>query len=158
MRKVTFLFVCVLLLGACSSVECPLNNTVFSVYALKGDVSSLTDTLTVSITKQNAKDTVILNKAIDKSSFKLPLSYAQDEDVLTFSMTDTLNVTRTDIVKIKKTNHPHFESVDCGAVFFHTITEVSYTRNAIDSIVISIPEVTYDTSKEHLHIYFKSRD
>lgn len=50
---------------------------------------------------------------------------------------------------IEKENKPHFESVDCAPAFFHKITSVSCTHNAIDSITINNQDVNYDTSKKH---------
>ena len=83
------------------------------------------------------------------------MSYSQDEDELRFEMIDTITKTvTTDIVKIQKTNQPHFESVDCNPAFFHTITGVTHTKNAIDSVVINNPNVDTDETKEHLYIYF----
>ena len=41
-----------LLAGGCSSIECPLNNTVYTKYKLAGDVTTLTGTLTVAIKRK----------------------------------------------------------------------------------------------------------
>ena len=57
---------------------------------------------------------------------------------------------------IRKEDHPHFESVDCNPSFFHTLKAAETTRHGIDSIVIKYSTVNYDTTKEHLYIYFKS--
>ena len=62
-----------------------------------------------------------------------------------------------DTVTVKKENYSHFESVDCGPSFFHTITDVKTTHNYIDSIVINNKEVNYDASKAHFYIYFGNR-
>ena len=78
------------------------------------------------------------------------MSYAQTEDVLVFH-TGHL----TDTVVIEKTNEPHFESVDCGLNYFHTLTGVRYTRHALDSIVINHNQVNYDASQKHFFVYFK---
>jgi hypothetical protein len=150
----SWLHACMLLTMAiivsCSSVDCPLNNTVYANYKLMGKVTTLTDTLTISTTKQDGFDSILINKQVNTDSFFLPISYGQDVDVLYFQ-TNSL----VDTVWIEKTNHPHFESVDCGLNYFHTITRVRCTRHAIDSIVINQKEVTYDISQQHFHIYFK---
>ena len=124
----------ILILAACSSVDCPLNNTVYANYKLMGKVTTLPDMLTISTTRQDGSDSILINR----------------QDTLYFQ-TNTL----IDTVWIEKTNHPHFESVDCGLNYFHTITGVSCTHNAIDSIVINKKEVTYDISQQHFYIYFK---
>ena len=37
-----------LLMAACSTVDCPLNNTVYAQYVLRGPVTTLPDTLTIT--------------------------------------------------------------------------------------------------------------
>lgn len=148
------LHVCMLLtmvfMGACSSIDCPLNNTVYTKYKLLGPVSTLSDVLTISTTRQNGLDSVLINQQQNTDSFYLPMSYGQDEDVLYFQTNQIM-----DTVWVRKTNRPHFESVDCGLNYFHTITGVRFTRNALDSVVIHQKEVTYDASQTHFYIYFK---
>ncbi len=140
----------VALMAACSSIDCPLNNTVYTNYKLMGRVTTLPDTLTISTTRQDGFDSVIINKQVNTDSFSLPISYGQDVDIF-FVQTNTL----LDTIRVEKTNEPHFESVDCGLNYFHTITGVSSTHYAIDSIVINHKSVTYDASQKHFYIYFK---
>lgn len=137
-------------LSACSSVDCPLNNTVYANYKLMGAVKTLPDTLTISTVRSDGSDSVLINQQVNTDSFLLPMSCGHDVDELhlrTNSLLDTVWVT--------KTNTPHFESVDCGVAYFHVITGVRYTRHAIDSIAINHKEVNYDATQQHFHIYFK---
>ena len=117
---------------SCSSIDCPLNSLVYTQYQLMtadGRIDTLTDTLTISTSRMtDGSDSVLINKNVKTTGFSLPISYAQ------------------------------FESVDCSPSYFHTITGVTTTHNAIDSIVIKNPDVNYDTSKKHFYIYFKHRD
>ena len=62
MRRIIVLPLIVLLLSACSSVDCPLNNTVYCVYSLKGDVDMLGDTLTVSTPRVYGADTILIDR------------------------------------------------------------------------------------------------
>ena len=62
-----------------------------------------------------------------------------------------------DTIRIKKEDIPHFESVDCQASYFHTITDVSYTNDIIDSIVINNRNVNYDAKTTHFKLYLKAR-
>lgn len=146
--------------AACSSVDCPVQNTVYTVYKLYGDdgkEATLSDTLTISTTRRDGKDSVLLNRSLNTKTFNLPISYTDAEDTLFFEVKDSV-ATLTDTVYVSKDNIPHFESVDCSASFFHNITGVRWTRNAIDSIAINKKSVNYDPGTEHFHIYFKSRD
>lgn len=144
-----------LLLSACSTIDCPLNNQVAVVYKLMGDVSPLNDSLTISTTRFDQSDTVLLNQAVNVDSFLLPISYNRPEDVLFFRRTNSTGWSITDTVVIEKQDIPHFEAVDCNPAYYHVINNVRHTRLGIDSIVINQPKVTYDASKSHLLVYFK---
>jgi len=159
MRRIIPLLFAVISLAACTALDCPMNNTVSVRFDLRGSVDTLSDTLTVSAVRKTGADTVLFNRGVETTSFMLPMSYAQEEDELLFEMIDTVTKTlTTDVVKIKKTNQSHFESVDCNPSIYHTITGVSHTKNAIDSIVINNPNVDNDETKEHLYIYFRPRN
>ena len=155
MRKIIPMLIVALLITACTTLDCPMNNTVSVSFALRGPVDTLADTLTIMAVRPDKDDSTLFNRGVETTHFLLPMSYSQDEDELRFEMIDTITKTvTTDIVKIQKTNQPHFESVDCNPAFFHTITGVTHTKNAIDSVVINNPNVDTDETKEHLYIYF----
>ncbi len=149
-------------LAACTSIDCPVQNLVYTNYALKkanGTSDTLnTDTLWIITKRANGTDTLLLNALCGSSasSFSLPISYTQPEDVFVTLLTDTAGNYFLDTLRIKKENYPHFESVDCQAAYFHTITAVQTTHNAIDSLVIHHPNVNYDTKNVHYYIYFKA--
>ncbi len=149
-------------MAACSSVDCPVQNVVETVYQVclpDGSKATLLDTLTISTTRSNGTDTVLLNRSVGTSEFKLPISYDNPEDTLFFevkSATEKWAPAVTDTVFIAKTNMPQFESAECHIAFFHNITEVRTTHNIIDSITINKRSVTYDASTAHFHVYFKA--
>lgn len=131
-----------LALTACSSVDCPLNNSVYANYKLMGPVSTLTDTLTISTSRADGNDSVLINHQVNTDSFSLPMSYGHDVDELYLQVNSLI-----DTIWVEKTNKPHFESVDCGVAYFHTLQRVRYTRHALDSIVINHKDVNYDATK-----------
>ena len=124
---------------------------------LMGNIKTLQDTMTISTIKTEGTDSVLINKDVKVDSFILPMSYHQPEDVFYFEIRNRDHQVWKDTVTVKKENYSHFESVDCGPSFFHTITEVKTTHNYIDSIVINNKEVNYDASKAHFYIYFGNR-
>lgn len=71
----------VLMVASCTSLNCPLNNTTYTKYKLMGNVKTLNATLTISTTKQEGEDSVLINKDENVDSFILPMSYHQPEDV-----------------------------------------------------------------------------
>lgn len=162
MKKCVCLFGClILLLMACNSGDCPMNNTVYTNYALlkaDGSPDTLRDSLTI-VTERRLpdQDPVIVNRGINISSIIIPISYAAPEDVFYYFFKDDTGYYALDTVWVEKTDHPHFESVECNPSYFHTITDVRHTRNMIDSIVINQSQVNYDSSKDHFHLYLHPR-
>lgn len=156
MRHIIYIIGVVLALTACSSVDCPLNNVVYAKYKLMGDVTKLSDVLTITTVRTDGTDTILLNQQQNADSFELPMSFGQtvDELCLTRDRQDGSEV-RRDTIWIEKTNEPHFESVDCGVNYFHTITGVRHTSHTIDSVTINKRNVNYDASVSHLYIYFR---
>ncbi len=146
-----------LISSSCSSIDCPIQNTVYTVYKLyDGDGSEMKLADTIYVLSSSAKgDTLLLNSGVGLSTINLPISYDHPEDTLVFLRTDTAGHWTIDTVWVEKSNIPHFESVDCSAAFFHELTGVRYTRRGIDSIVIHHPTVNYDPSTEHFHFYPK---
>ena len=143
-----------LFLGACSSVDCPLNSKVMSKYCFvkpDGTPDTLKDTFTVTALEW-VNDTVVFNSGINLSFFSVPMSNAKPEDVLLISFKDTLSNVVYDTIWVEKTNYPHLESVDCNPKFFHTITNVRSTHNRIENIVINDNKVDYEP-KENFHIH-----
>ena len=145
MRKIIGFIFTVMVIGACTSIDCPVQNKV-----------STTLTITTETIDQG-KTVTLLNSTTGVSSFDISISYTQPEDVLYFTLCDTLGNTYRDTVRVEKKDYQHFESVDCHPAYFHHLTNVSTTHHIIDSIVISKSTVNYDDKDEHFHIYFKAR-
>lgn len=148
-------------LSACSSIDCPLNNRTYASFKLAGDVTKLVDTLTVS-TPRNIdnpeEDTVLINRLVDTDSLSLPMSYQRTEDIYIFTFVQKDTELKTiDTLWVSKENEPHFESVDCNPVMFHTIKDVHFTQRAIDDIKVNYNKVTYNDAKAHFLIYLKNR-
>ena len=160
MRKIIpFILFAILPMVGCSTLDCPLNNTVYTKYKLAGDITQLTGSyLTISTTKKDGEDSILINKDENVDSFLLPVSYTGAEDILYFEVQDAELRTYKDTVTVSKDNNPHFESIDCSPSYFHTITGVKTTHNLIDSIVINHKDVNFDATKVHFLIYFGSRD
>ena len=170
MRKIIVMCLIGMAVAACTSIDCPVNNNVRTYYALMkvdGKPDTLkTDTMWVWTPRIDGTDTVISRQiqgnvvlncffGSSASTFDLPISYTQPEDVLIMYVRNAKGENQ-DTVRIKKENMPHFESVDCQASYFHTITDVSATHNIIDSIVINNPNVNYDSNTTHFKLYLKA--
>lgn len=158
MRRMTIALIALTAMTACTSIDCPVENNVATLYKLQkadGTQDTLHDTLTVLTRLARGVDTVILNKSVETTSFQLPISYTNAADTFTFvRKSDTREL--TDTVWIEKTNLPQFESVDCKLVYFHDVTSLRHTRNGIDSISVKKGRIDYDSNTENFHIYFKT--
>lgn len=161
MKRLPIVFL-TLLMVACSTIDCPVQNVVainYNIYNSDGTTLKLTDALTVSSQRKDGRDT-LFNLGSNISAFSLPVSYSHPEDILLFTFSTAYgdSIYGIDTVWVKKDDIPHFESVDCSAAFFHRITGVRHTHNCIDSLVISNTSVDYDQTTEHFRLYPKTRD
>lgn len=147
-----------MLLAACTSIDCPVQNTVYTTYRVRS-AAGLPDTLryvmSVYSARSGGSDTLLLNSISGVTEFQLPISYQAPEDTLRFEFLATDSTWIADTVWIAKTNQPHFESVDCQMSYFHEITAVRHTSHVIDSIGINRKSVNYDAQTEQFHIVFK---
>lgn len=149
--------------AACSSVDCPVENSVLTIYQLQkpdGTPDTLgIDTLWVRLQRTNGTDTLLVNRlcGTNATSFKLPVSHSQAEDALHLTVTDTIGTVWRDTIHVSKQNHAHFESVDCKPAYFHTITAVRSSHHLIDSVHINKQTVNYDTSDAHILLRLKAR-
>lgn len=155
MRKIITAIAGFLVLCACSTVNCPLNNVVYVRFSM---VDTLKDSLTVFTVLQDGTNDTVINKQINTKTLKLPMSYSQSEDVWVFSAKDTIQkVVINDTIHITKTDQPHFESVDCGPAFFHTLTGANCTKHLMENVTITNEKVDYDATKTHLQIHYGTR-
>lgn len=149
---------------SCSSIDCPVENTVAVYYNFKqynnaGELiaDTLNDTLWIWTMNGDGQETALLNRLQGKTSFALPISYQHPEDTLIIATRDTTLAWTLDTLWLKKNDIPHFESVDCPAHFFHELTGVRCTHDGIDSVVIRNPSVTYSKDANNINIFLKKR-
>lgn len=162
MRRIILAAVTAAVVSACSSIDCPVQNSVYTNYALykaDGGVDTLRDTLSVLTPTASGRDTLVFNRGVGLTAFSLPISYVNPCDTFFFGLKPEGDNTEwiIDRVLVNKTNTPRFESVDCQVAYFHTITSVETSHFFIDSIVINNPNVDYDTERKHFRIYFSKR-
>lgn len=150
-------------LTACTNIDCPLDNVVAltcGLYSAEDETTIvLQDTLTVKA--GGIKDTILLNKAQNISSFLLPVRQGVAEDTLLFRFSNKQGQVAIDSVLLRHSNEPHFESVDCPTAVFHTLMGVRWTSHAlslmpltIDSIAIVRREVNYE-DRENIQVYIR---
>ena len=71
------------LILSCSSIDCPMNNRVYTQYSLRtpdGEVDTLKMVCTISTNRTDGSDSVLINKDINITQFSLPISNAQPRD------------------------------------------------------------------------------
>lgn len=75
------------IIGGCSGLDCPLNNTVFATWTFYNSDGTqqvgLKDTLYV---KAEGTDSILINRLYGATSIQLPMSYYEDADKLLFEI------------------------------------------------------------------------
>ena len=161
MRKIVLGVVAGLMLCACVSVDCPVQNKVEAVYYLMspggGRDTLNSDTLSIWTHRADNTDVTLLNRLCGaKVQFSIPVSYTNPFDSLFVWLKDDEGNSWKDTICLYKENYPHFESVDCQASYFHKITAVKCSTNGIDSIVLRNTDVNYDNKNAHFYLYLKA--
>ena len=87
MRRIILALVAAIVVCACSSIDCPVQNAVYTNYALyksNGEVDTLRDTLSVLTPTASGRDTLVFNRGVGLTSFSLPISYVNPCDTFYF--------------------------------------------------------------------------
>lgn len=159
MRSLTIacLSALIAVVAACTSIDCSINSTVALQCQFReastGQNVALTTPITVVSQRHDGSDTVLINLMANASCISLPLSYAGEEDVFTIYVNDAEgNIIGTDTLRVRKTNEPVFESVDCAPHYNHTLLEATCGNNFIKEVEINKTQVTNDLSKVHIYL------
>lgn len=137
-----FALLLVIMLSACDSFDCKLDNTInlqMAFYDESGQSVQLDDTLSVMAV---GTDSVLLNRSLRTHEIKVPMSHYRECDSLVLKIWgDGYEV--YDTMVVQKTNLEFFEGLDCPVKVKHTLTGVTSTHTVIKDVVIVSPNVDY---------------
>ena len=135
---VLFLCACCLVLSNCGSNGCVDNRSSIPLaqfYSYDAQETALSvDSISIFGIGQPT-DSMLLDSAVAVTQVYLPLRFTQD--TLTF-------VYRS---------YPYFVSIDCGAMYNFVIDTCRYTRNILDSVSVTVPEIT-NKNVESIRIFY----
>lgn len=152
-----------LFITGCSNINCPLDNVVMMQCNFYESETKRALTLhdVLDVMPANS-DTVLINRITQVNHILLPLREGGDLDTLLLQFSNAAEQTATDTLFVSHTRQPHFESVDCPASVFHTITAVRATSHplselplTIDSVSVVRSAVNYDDI-ENIRIFLRS--
>lgn len=152
-----------LFITGCSNINCPLDNVVMMQCNFYESETKRALTLHDMLDVMPANsDTVLINRITQVNHILLPLREGGDLDTLLLQFSNAAEQTATDTLFVSHTRQPHFESVDCPASVFHTITAVRATSHplselplTIDSVSVVRSAVNYDDI-ENIRIFLRS--
>lgn len=146
---------CCLFPGCDSGYDCSLNNIAYNhVGFYITDVNGIEsaykfpEVLTVSLLV-NGRDSIVVNHIQDTDGLTLPVSYTGNCDTLIFSYESGA----VDTLYIGHDNIPFYQSMECGVIMHHKLTEIGHTDIFIDSIAIKDATINFDNN-ENIKIYF----
>lgn len=152
-----------LFITGCSNINCPLDNVVMMQCNFYESETKRALTLhdVLDVMPANS-DTVLINRITQVNHILLPLREGGDLDTLLLQFSNAAEQTATDTLFVSHTRQPHFESIDCPASVFHTITAVRATSHplselplTIDSVSVVRSAVNYDDI-ENIRIFLRS--
>ena len=147
--------------ASCTSIDCPLDNQVEMVlnfyHPTTNKAYALTDTLSVFGLKNDTTQ-LLFNRAIGHKTIRLPLNVSSDKDTLLFRFSSFAEKA-TDTLFVQHQRKSHFDSLDCPASVFHTLTKIEWHNHkdktklpTIHEVVITNPNVAYE-NVEHLKVF-----
>ena len=151
-----FVLTAFMLFSACSGdSDCPLSTQSLAQFSFVSSASHspvkwnipITVSRTVNHNGEERTDTII-NKENNLSSLSLPLSFAT-KTVYTIHYNEKIQ----DVIQVTHKNIPYVSDLECGTMLFHHIEDVTYTTNALDSIVLINPDVNNE-QKQNFTIYY----
>lgn len=149
--------------AGCTNIDCPLDNQVemvlnFYHYETKKALS-LTDTLSIFGIKGDTTQ-LLFNRAIGQRTIRVPLNVASERDTLLLRFTSSTE-TATDTLIVAHQPKSHFESLDCPASVFHTLTQANWRAHKnttklpiVQEVLITNPNVAYE-NVEHLKVFLR---
>ena len=149
------LMLCSLLATGCDGgYDCALENIAYNsikFYTIGADGAekeyALPDALTVYV-MINGNATIAVNHVANAKEIKLPMSYTANCDTIIMNFFDSYN----DTLYIGHNNIPIYQSMECGVIMHHRLTDVAHTARLIDSMAIDNANVNFDYN-ENIKLY-----
>ena len=158
MKKIMIILLAVIvcsLTGCGGEPECPLNYVSLARFEFLDSRThaavSITNGATVTglaTIDGKLKEETVFNRA--ESYMSVPLSYT-DRTTYVIHYTETMR----DTIELKHKNIPFVSDIECPAMMFFDVENVSYTTNALDSVKLVNPEITNE-EKINFHIYYRA--
>ena len=147
---------CSLLVAGCDGgYDCALDNIAYNnikFYTVGTDSIekeyAIPDALTVSV-MINGNAAIAVNHVTNAKEIKLPMSYTATCDTIIMNFFDSYN----DTLYIGHGNIPIYQSMECGVIMHHRLTDVAHTTRLIDSMAINNANVNFDNN-ENIKLYF----
>lgn len=89
-------------------------------------------------------DSMLLDSAVAVSQVYLPLRISQDSTqyVIRYLQQSLSSPRNNDTLTFVYRSYPYFASIDCGAMFNFSIDTCRYTRHVLDSVAVTVREIT----------------
>ncbi len=102
-----------------------------------------------------ATDSLLLDMGMKVSQVYLPLRFTRDttQYVIRYEQRALSAPQYNDTLTFIYRPYPYFESIDCGAMYNYSIDTCQYTRNVLDSVAVTHPEIT-NKPDESVRIFY----
>ena len=159
MKRLIFLLIfgLTLLYGCGGEPECPLNSTSLARFEF---LSSKTHTPVKLTNRATVTGIATVNGIVEvdtvfnqaENYMSVPLSYT-DQTTYVIHYTETMR----DTIVLKHKNIPFVSDIECPALMFYEVEDMSYTTYALDSVKLVNARITYEEAI-NFHIYYRAAD
>ena len=150
------IIICSLLSTGCDSgYDCTLDNIAYNrikfYFADKNGIESeysYPEALTASI-MVNGEAMIVVNHLTNAKELTLPVSYTNNCDTVILNFFEHYY----DTLYIHHNNIPFYQSMECGVIMHHKLTDTRHTENFIDSMAINNADINFNNN-ENIKLYF----
>ena len=149
---------CCCLMSGCASDGCVDNRSSIPLaqfYSYDAQEAALSvDSISIFGIGQPA-DSMLLDSAVAVTQVYLPLRITHDttQYVIRYNQHNLSLPRYNDTLTFIYRSYPYFASIDCGAMYNFEIDTCRYTRNVLDSVAVTVPEIT-NKNVESVRIFY----
>lgn len=150
----------ILAMGGCNTTGCLENRSSIPKAGFYNSEDKALSLDSLSITGKDADISEPINKVgVSISSISLPMRSTKDNTTWEFAYKwkYLAGGTLADTISFDYESMPYFASEECGVIYRYQITNMDYTKNLIDSIVL-VDSLITNIDTEQIKIYFRTQN
>lgn len=144
-------------LPGCGDTNCPLTTVSLARFEFVDSRTHVPVSLTNGATVTGlamANDSLIVDTVFNQAQnyMSVPLSYTH-QTTYVIHYTELMR----DTIEVVHKNTPFVSDIECSPMMFYQVEDIRYTTNALDSVILTNPQITNE-ERTNFYIYYHASD